>query len=285
MNKKHKIYKTVFIICVVIAVIVFFLGIFTSIGNGKTKSPGLATMGYSFIFSSAILVATISLAKANNQIPIVFKPDKYKYYPDDKKKLSLDETMYYMHDKTVIKVFYGVFLFIWGIVFICGEVGLFVIEGATIVEAVVINVVLFAVLLLVSGVFGFMLYVTKRNGAKYSLDTNSRKYADIVTKDFLGVVEQDLCKGMRFRSPKLILTEQFILGSLNKVSLAPVAIPVNQVKKIRYDTHYFQSSSGGGYMEVKLYFELSNKKTVLLYLDYKKWEIVIQMFQYYGFHI
>lgn len=270
-----------------VAIIAFFLGIATCIGNGKMDSPGFATIGYGLVFSIATLIGTISIAKANNKIPNVFELDKYKYYPNNKKKLSLDETLYYMQDNIAMKVLYGVFLAIWSIFFISSVIILFILiyREAIIVGVVVVNVILIGVLLLGTGFFCLMLHLSKRNGAKYTLDQNSRIYADITVNDFWEDVEQDLYKGIRFRSPKLMLTEQFIIGTLDKARLAPVAIPVNQVKEIRYDVHYSARPTGKGYIEVKLYFDLLNGKTALLYLNYLKWEIVIQMFQYYGFNI
>ena len=285
MNKKNDIYKMIFKICLIVFVIGGISWIVAMVSAG-TKGVSLSVnLIHLAVLGISGEVGLFFLAKEKNQVPIIFEPEAYKYSPEDKKKLSLDETMYYLHDKFIMKMFYGIFLFFWGIGFICCEVGLFVIEGATIVEAVIINIVLFAVLLLVTGFFGLMLYVTRRNGAKYALNTNRRKNVDIKVDDFLKVVEQDLYKGMRFRSPKLILTEQFILGTLGNGSLAPIAIPVNQVKKIRYSVRRYGWPTGKRYMEAKFYFDLYNGNTVLLYVNYVKWEIVVQMFKYYGFNI
>lgn len=236
MNKKHKIYKTVFIICVVIAVIVFFLGIFTSIGNGKTKSPGLATMGYSFIFSSAILVATISLAKANNQISNVFEPEKYRYIPENRIKWNLNQMLYEMVDERVLVILLVLYLFL----VVIAECILLA-SGSTQVKSTFFYVVLFGFPVVSTGIgFGVFALIKKANRETdyvQQLLRNSLPYSDVAPDALRWNLVEDIKSGLVFHTRRVNFSTNYIFISKSEVAFSPIAIPLKNIAEIRYKGH------------------------------------------------
>lgn len=222
---------------------------------------------------------------AENRLNDDFEPQKYTYYPEDKSKLSFDEIMYGMRDKLLLKLFYGVIMFLWGFMLIVSNCMMPFLEGVGVMHYIVVNLCIVFLLAMTTVVFLLILRITKMSSCKALLLANTGRYFDIDDDEFFDCLQQDLWKGLRFRSKRMLLTEQYVIGSLDELFLSPIALPISGISEVEYDIYYYGGGSGRRYMKAKFFFHLRNEKTALMYVNYIPGEIIVQMLRYYGFRV
>lgn len=182
---------------------------------------------------------------------------QYRYYPEDKRTLELNEILFWMRDFRVLYIAFIPVWAIWGIfVFSFFYVGVIAAEGAV---GIIIKLILLTIPL---GVIILIRRIAKSKDEKKRLFKNAHKYLSNVGEDFLEQLQADLNKGLPFmKKYNLVISDNYIIGSMADIVLNPMAIPKEQIGEIAY-VYYEIVTIKRHYVVQEVYFRLKNGKEI-----------------------
>lgn len=182
---------------------------------------------------------------------------QYRYYPEDKRTLELNEILFWMRDFRVLYIAFIPVWAIWGIfVFSFFYVGVIVAEGAV---GIIIKLILLTIPL---GVIILIRRIAKSKDEKKRLIKNAHKYLSNVGEDFLEQLQADLNKGLPFmKKYNLVISDNYIIGSMADIVFNPMAIPKEQIGEIAY-VYYEIVTIKRHYVVQEVYFRLKNGKEI-----------------------
>ena len=188
---------------------------------------------------------------------------QYRYYPEDKKKLELDELIWKMWDFRLLFILSIPVWAIWsistsGILYICYT------YGATMTEWVVFSLIIFISFMIPLGVMVVPIFIAKIMDEKKRIMKNTYQYLSNVGDDFLEQLQADLYKGLPFmKKHNLVISDSYVIGSITGMILNPIAIPKEQIKEIAYA--YYTRATIKYYIVVQeVYFRLKNGKEIMM---------------------
>ena len=186
---------------------------------------------------------------------------QYRYYPEDKKKLELDEIVRGMRDFRLLYIFSIPVWAAWG-----GFVS--VLLFAFLPESVANNVrvlgiiAIFVWLIVPLSAIILIKRIAINTDVEKKIIANAYQYLPNVRIDFIEQLQADLYKGLQFmKKHNLVISERYILGSMADVALNPIAIPKDQIREIAY---VYRSITTIKYHFVvqEVYFRLKNGKEI-----------------------
>lgn len=165
------------------------------------------------------------------------KLTKYKYYPQNPKKLKLKEVLHKLRDYRLLFIFSIPLYLMWGSLAIACITITFNYDFRTRQDYK--DMATACAVLLISGLVIFGIYmlifaIKKATDTRAAL-ANTGKYLQI-SDSFIGDVENDLSKGMPFlKSHNLGISENYIFGNLTLINFTPVIIPKHEVVEVIYE--------------------------------------------------
>ena len=165
------------------------------------------------------------------------KLNKYKYYPQDPKKLKLKEVLHKLRDYRLLFIFSIPLYLMWGSFVLAGISMTFAYDFKASQDYK--DILTFYAILIGSGllIFGFymLIFAIKKATDTRAALANTKKYLE-VSDSFIEEVENDLAKGMPFlKNHNLGISENYILGNLTLNTFTPVIIPKNEVVEVLYE--------------------------------------------------
>ena len=206
---------------------------------------------------------------------------RYRYCPEDKRKLALDAIFFEMKDFRTWYIISIPVWALWGIITVA-VLAVYLTEGATAAEGVVGLAIIFGLFLILLGSIPFIKYMAKKPDRylKERLLANANTYLSEpfvqshIGEDYLEQIQADLSKGLRFlKKHNLVISEQYIFGSVKELGLDPVAIPKEQIQEIAYAIYErpFHTFGMGIHWAMVLrqefYFRLKNGKEIKVYVN------------------
>lgn len=198
---------------------------------------------------------------------------RYRYCPEDKRKLDLNAIFFEMKD---FRAWYIISIPVWALwgIITAAVLAVYLTEGATAAEWVVGLAIIFVLFLILLGTIPFMKYMAKKPDQylRNRLLANVNTYLSDIGEDFLKQVQADLSKGLRFlKKHSLVISEQYIFGSVKELGLDPVAIPKEQIQEIAYAIYNRLFHTRGIHWAMVLrqefYFRLKNGKEINVYVN------------------
>ena len=159
---------------------------------------------------------------------------KYRYYPEDKRKLELNEIIWNMRDFRLLFILSLPIWALWGS-FAFGFIMVFTTRDVLTTEFVVLSAILLVGFLILLGATMAPILVARFMNAKKRILKNAYKYLSNVGNDFLEQLQTDLNKGLPFRKKhNLVISERYVIGCITWGGLNPIAIPKEQIREIAY---------------------------------------------------
>ncbi len=205
---------------------------------------------------------------------------RYRYCPEDKRKLELDAIFFEMKD---FRAWYIISIPVWALwgIITAAVLAVYLTEGATAAEWAVGLAIIFGLFLILLGSIPFIKYMAKRPNRylKERLLANANTYLanpylSDIGEDYLEQIQADLSKGLRFlKKHNLVISEQYIFGSVKEQGLDPVAIPKEQIQEIAYAIYnrpfhtYGMGIHSAMVLRQEFYFRLKNGKEIKVYVN------------------
>lgn len=196
---------------------------------------------------------------------------QYRYYPEDKQKLELDEIIFKMKDFRVLCIISIPVWVLWGII-TSAILAVYLTEGAATTEWIVGIIIIFALFLMLWGIIFFIRYNAKNRSERNRIIKNANTYLSGVGEDFLEQVQADLYKGLPFmKKHNLVISDNYIIGSIKELGLDPIVIPKEQIREIAYKiyTHMFYIKGLHRGLKQEFYFRLKNGKEIKVHVNDK----------------
>ena len=186
---------------------------------------------------------------------------RYRYYPEDKRKLELNEILRWMRDFRLLYIFSIPVWAAWGGF---ASVLLFAFLPESVANNVRVLGIIAVFVWLIVPVSAILLIrrIAINTDAEKKIIANAYQYLPNVRIDFIEQLQADLYKGLPFmKKHNLVISERYILGSMADVVLNPIAIPKDQIREIAY---VYRSITTLKYHFVvqEVYFRLKNGKEI-----------------------
>ena len=189
--------------------------------------------------------------------------NQYRYYPEDKKKLELDEIIRKMRDFRLLYIFSIPVWAAWG-GFLSVLLFAFMPKGIANDILVIGITVIFVWLVIPLGTIIVLRLIVGNTDKKKDIIRNAYKYLSNVGEDFLEQLQADLYSGLRFmKKHNLIISNSYIIGSITNMAFSPMAIPKEQIREIAY-AHYSQTTIKYHFVIQEVYFRLKNGKEIMM---------------------
>lgn len=179
---------------------------------------------------------------------------QYRYYPEDKRSLELNEILFNMRDFRLLYIFSIPIWAVWGSITF-GILAVYFMEGAT-------AIIIFILFMIPLGIIILIRYRAKNKDKKNRIIENANTYLSNVGEDFLEQLQADLNKGLPFmKKNNLVISERYIIGSITDLVFNPIAIPKEQIREIAY-VYYELVSIRYHFVVQEVYFRLKNEKEI-----------------------
>ena len=215
--------------------------------------------GIWILFMVDIFVGFIIISHKEKTIDI----SQYRYYPEDKRKLELDEIIRGMRD---FRLFYIFSIPVWAAWsgFISVLLFAFMPESVANDILVIRIIAIFVWLIVPLSTIIVLKLIIKNTDKKKDIIGNACKYLSNVGDDFLEQLQADLYKGLRFmKKHNLVISDRYIIGSITGMAFSPMAIPKEQIREIAY-AYYSQSTIKYHFVIQEVYFRLKNGKEIMM---------------------
>lgn len=186
---------------------------------------------------------------------------KYRYYPEDKKKLELNEIIRKMRDFRLLYIFSIPVWAAWG-VYTSALLFAFMPESVANNIWVIEVSTIFLWLIVPLGTIIMLRLIAKNKDKKKEIMRNAYNYLSNVGDDFLEQLQADLYKGLPFmKKHNLVISNSYIIGSITDIVFSPMAIPKEQIREIAY-AYYSISTVKYHIVVQEVYFRLKNSKEI-----------------------
>lgn len=188
---------------------------------------------------------------------------RYRYYPEDQKKLELDEIIWKMRD---FRIWYLIFIPVWAAWIGITSVFLFAFMPVSLADNIwIVRITAIFLWLIVPLVTIIVLRsIAKNTDEKKIIIRNAYQYLSNVGDDFLEQLQADLYKGLPFmKKHNLIISDRYIIGSITGTIRNPIAIPKEQIREIAY-AYYSISTIKYHFVVQEVYFRLKNGKEIMM---------------------
>lgn len=186
---------------------------------------------------------------------------QYRYYPEDKTKLEIDEIIRKMRD---FRVFYIFSIPVWAAWGGFSSVLLYAFMPESVAnDGLVIGITaLFVWLIIPSGAMIAIRLIVGNMDKKQDIINNAYYYLSNVGDDFLEQLQVDLYRGLRFRKKyNLVISNNYIIGSISDIGFHPMALPKDQIREIAY-AYYSEATIKYHFLIQEVYFRLKNGKEI-----------------------
>lgn len=188
-----------------------------------------------YVISKAYGEATTNTMNAN--------PEKYRYYPENPKKLELKEVLHKMRDLRYFYIFMIPAWIFWGSGAMAAVYTWFMDDSVIRTEEDVIGVVIYNAVILVGlgviiGVYILVNLAFKNKNIRPAILRNIQKYIPETDESIFDKVQEDLYKGMPFlKNHNIGISENYIIGNLNLNGFNPVIIPRAEIVEVGYEIY------------------------------------------------
>lgn len=159
---------------------------------------------------------------------------QYRYDPEDKRKLELDEIIWKMWDFRLLFIITLPSWLLW-VSFVVAFIVVCATSDVTATELVVFSAITLAAFLIPLGAMMTPVLIVRFMNEKNIILKNAYKYLSNVGDDFLEQLQTDLNKGLPFMKKRnLVISERYVIGSITYGILDPIAIPKEQIREIAY---------------------------------------------------
>ena len=198
---------------------------------------------------------------------------QYRYYPEDKRKLELNEVIFKMRDFRLvwICVMFPMACLLFPINLACFS---FVfLEASTIGSWIVSIVVMLCSLLLSGGVYIAIRSYMKHKDERQKILEHAKRFQLNTDESFIDQIQEDLYKGIPFvKSHNILVSENYIFGSLKETGLDLVVIPKEQIIEVvhKYESEWtFVVNGFHRLVKQQLVFKLKNGKNINVFVSDK----------------
>lgn len=206
------------------------------------------------------------IKSANAKSKKTIDMSQYGYYPEDKKKLQLNEILYKMRNFRALFIFTFLIWLVWGF-FYTFAVLLILMKGATAAGWAAGGIVIFILCMLPWGIAILIKHKAKNKDEKEKILENANAYLSNVGGDFIEQLQADLNKGLPFmKKHNLTVSNSYVIGSMTAASFNPIVIPKEQIREIAY-VYYSRATFRTRYVEQAVYFRLKNGKEIKIPVD------------------
>ncbi len=210
-----------------------------------------------FIFA----VKSIHTKKSKKTIDM----SQYRYYPEDKRALELNEILFKMKDFRLVYIIAFIVLLVWGTFYALAILFILLERAATTAGWVIGLITIFIILMLPVCIIALVRYKAKNKDERKKMIRNANTYLSNVGEDFLEQLQADLNKGLPFmKKHNLVISESYVIGSITNTGLPkidPIAIPKEQIREIAY-VYYTGATLRYRFIVQEIYFRLKNGKEV-----------------------
>ena len=186
---------------------------------------------------------------------------RYGYYPEDKKKLEINEVIWKMWDFRLLVILDVLVWVLWffhtlGILYIGYT------YDATLTDWIGFSFIFFISCIIVLGITVVPIFIARFMDEKKRILKNIHKYLPGVGDDFLEQLQADLYKGLRFmKRHNLVISDRYVIGTITDLVLNPMVIPKDQIQEIAYANYRIVTLKF--YIVIKeVYFRLKNGKEI-----------------------
>lgn len=240
---------------------------------GVTKSGTSVLSLYYFnskMFRYGILITIIVdifvgllIKSANKKSKKTIDMNQYGYYPEDKKKLQLNEILFKMRNFRALYIFAFLIWLVFGSIY-SFAILLILMKGATAAGWVAGGIVILILCMLPWGIVILIKHKARNKDEKDKIIENANTYLSNVGEDFIEQLQADLNKGLPFmKKHNLTISNSYVIGSMTGASFNPIAIPKEQIREIAY-VYYSRATFRTRYVEQDIYFRLKNGKEIKL---------------------
>lgn len=188
---------------------------------------------------------------------------QYRYYPEDKKKLELDEIIWKMRDSRLLYLFSIPVWAAWG-VFTSALLFAFMPESVANNIWVIRISAIFVWLIVPLATILALRFIAKNTDKKKKIMRNAYSYLSNVGDDFVEQLQVDLYSGLPFmKKHNLVISNGYVIGSITNMVFSPIAIPKEQIREIAY-VYYSQSTIKYHIVVQEVYFHLKNGKEIMM---------------------
>ena len=187
----------------------------------------------------------------------------YRYYPEDKRRLELDEIIRKMRDFRLMYIFSIPVWAAWGGF---SSVLLFAFMPESVANDILIIrfTAIFVWLVIPLSTIIVLRLIVGNMDKKKDIIKNADKYLSNVGDDFLGQLQEDLYKGLRFmKKHNLVISNSYIIGSITGMAFSPMAVPKEQIREIAY-AYYSRANIKYYFVIQEVYFSLKNGKEIMM---------------------
>lgn len=215
--------------------------------------------GIWILFLVDIFVGFIIISHKEKTIDI----SQYRYYPEDQRKLELDEIIRRMRDFRLLYIFAVPVWAAWG-GFTSVLLFAFMPESVANDILVIRITAIFVWLIVPLGTITVLKLIARNMDKKKDIIRNAYKYLSNVGDDFLELLQADLYKGLRFKKKhNLVISDSYIIGSITNMVFSPMAIPKDQIREIAY-AYYSQATIKYHFVIQEVYFRIKNGKEIMM---------------------
>ena len=190
----------------------------------------------------------------------------FRYYPEDEKELEIREILYKMRSFRALYIISFSFWASWGI---AAAIMLLMLDIVTTKECIMGITVIIASFLIPLTVIVIVKRMIKNKDDVEKVMENAHIYLSDVGEDFLEQLQTDLYKGLSLmRKRNLVISDNYIIGSIGEMGFNPVVFPKDQIREIAYKVYesMFWASGFHWAFVQEFYFRLKNGNEIMIYV-------------------